>query len=86
MNISGALLELFDKHGYRDLIDIAKELLDEGRLELTGSAKFHAFLPLLESDEVERQIKINEETLYFFFGDSYEPNGFFPPEMAFKKI
>ncbi len=83
LNISGALLELFDSHGYSDLIDILRELGREGRIEFTGSSKYHAFLPLLDEKEIIRQIIINNETNSFFLGDIYRPRGFFPPEMAY---
>ena len=45
INITGALLELFDKYNYRDLIDDLRIVGEEGRVEFTGSAKYHAFLP-----------------------------------------
>src|SRR4051812_8266464 len=81
LNINGALLELFDKYGYQDLIDLLKEAGKEGRIEFTSSAKYHAFLPFLNQDEIVRQIKMNDETNSFFLGESYKPQGFFPPEM-----
>jgi len=83
MNINGSLLELFDKYGYRDLIDMLREMGKDGRIEFTGSAKYHAFLPFISLQEAERQIKINDETNSFFLGESYKPKGFFPPEMAY---
>ena len=84
-NVNGALLELFDKYQYYDLIDILKTVGKEGRIEFTSSAKYHAFLPFLEEGEIIRQIKINDETNKFFLGDAYKPKGFFPPEMAYKE-
>lgn len=83
LNINGALLELFDAHGHRKLIDILRNLGRAGRVEFTSSAKYHAMLPFLESDEVVRQISTNDETSKFFLGDAYAPKGFFPPEMAY---
>jgi len=83
INISGALFELFDKYGYQDLIDILRLLGKNGQVEFTSSAKYHAFLPFLENEEIIRQIKINDETNRFFLGESYRPQGFFPPEMAY---
>lgn len=83
INVSGALLELFDKYGYTDLIDMLKDIGKDGRVEFTGSAKYHTFLPFLDSSEIERQIKINDETNKFYLGSSWKPRGFFPPEMAF---
>jgi alpha-amylase/alpha-mannosidase (GH57 family) len=82
ININGALFELLYKYGYHDLIADIKNLVEEGRIEVTGSAKFHALLPLLSDEEIIRQIELNTETLKHFLGD-YKPNGFFPPEMAY---
>lgn len=82
-NVSGALLELLDTYGYHDLIDILREAGDEGRIEFTSSAKYHAILPFLSSEEMLRQITANDETLKFFLGTAYKPRGFFPPEMAY---
>lgn len=83
LNITGALLELLDTHGYRDLIDDLRRAGGEGRLEFTGSAKYHALLPFLRQDEVVRQVKLNNETNRYFLGGAYKPRGFFPPEMAY---
>ncbi len=82
INMNGALFELLHKFGYTDLIHDIKNLVAEGRLEITGSAKYHALLPLLSKEEIKRQIELNTLTLKHFLGD-YTPNGFFPPEMAF---
>lgn len=83
LNINGALLELFDKYGYKDLIDCLREAGKDGRLEFTSSAKYHAFLPFLSHEEIIRQIKINNEANSFFLGEAYKPRGFFPPEMGY---
>lgn len=83
LNVTGALLELFDKYGYKDILEMLKKLSDEGRVEFTGSAKYHAFLPFNEDDDIIRQIKINTDTLKFYIGKNYKQTGFFPPEMGF---
>ncbi|KKQ96861.1 MAG: Alpha-amylase/alpha-mannosidase [Parcubacteria group bacterium GW2011_GWC2_39_11] len=83
MNISGILFELFEKNGQNDIIEMIKKLFDQGRLEVTGSAKYHPLLPFLPKQEIIRQIKLNEETLCHYLGKNFRPNGFFPPEMGF---
>ncbi len=83
LNINGVLLEMFDQHGYRDLIDLINELMTDGRLELTGSAKYHALLPFLSEQELIRQVQENTETLTFYTDKKFKPQGFFPPEMAY---
>src|SRR3989338_2985162 len=86
LNVTGALLELFDKYGYLDLIDGLRQAGDEGKIEFTGSAKYHALLPFLDEDEIVNQIKINDQTNRFYLVDVYKPSGFFPPEMAYSPI
>lgn len=86
MNINGILCELLDKYGGKDVLENIKKLLTSGNLELTGSAKYHAFLPLLPESEIERQILLNEEVLNKYFGKEWKKvggQGFFSPEMAY---
>ena len=83
LNINAVLTEMLFKNGYRDVLDDIKALVEMGRLELTGSAKFHAFLPLLPEDEIERQIKLNFEANKTYLGEAFSPQGFFSPEMAY---
>lgn len=85
LNINGILCELLEKYGGQDVLEDIKELLRRGNLELTGSAKYHAFLPLLPEDEIERQIVLNEETLKKYFGGDWKKGGFFSPEMAYSE-
>ncbi len=83
LNINSVLCELLEKWGGEDVIRDIKELLKRGKLELTGSAKYHAFLPLIPENEIRRQIKLNEEGLDKYFGGYWQKNGFFSPEMAY---
>ncbi len=85
LNVTGALLELFDKYGYRDLIDMLRKAGEDGKIEFTGSAKYHGFLPLLDERDIERQIKINTDTLRSYLGNNIKIQGFFPPEMGYDK-
>ena len=82
MNISSILIELWEQNGASDVIDMVRQLLKKGQIELTGSAKYHPLLPKLPDDEIIRQIDLNTETLKKRFGDLYAPRGFFPPEMG----
>ena len=85
LNANGILLDHFDKYGEDDVLQLMRDLLERGQLELTGSAKYHPLLPFLPENEVIRQIKLNEETHRKYFGDLHKPKGFFPPEMGFSK-
>lgn len=85
LNINGILCELLERHGGKDVLENIKKLLDRDNLELTGSAKFHPFLPLLPKQEIERQILLNEESLNKYFGTAWKKGGFFAPEMAYSR-
>lgn len=85
LNINGVLLDLWEEYDHQDVIEMVKQLLDRGQIELTGSAKFHPLLPKIPKDEIKRQIELNAETLKKYFGD-YQPKGFFPPEMAYDAV
>jgi alpha-amylase/alpha-mannosidase (GH57 family) len=85
LNINSVLCELWEKWGHGDVIDGVKKLLERGQVELTGSAKFHPLLPQFPKEIVIRQIKLNDEAHRRFFGKSYQPRGFFPPEMAYNR-
>jgi hypothetical protein len=85
INISASLTELLDEHGMSDVIDGLRDLAEKGRVEFTGSARYHPILPLISQDEMLRQIVQNYQTNRHFFGHSYSPRGFFPPEMAYSR-
>lgn len=85
LNINGALTETLAKKGYQDIIDNIKELAKTGRLEFTESAKYHSLLPFLSKEEIKRQVEKNRETNKKYFGESYKPVCFFPPEMAYSE-
>ncbi|HYM15685.1 MAG TPA: hypothetical protein VEZ14_09005 [Dehalococcoidia bacterium] len=85
VNINGVLTEMLYESGYQDVIDGLKELAGNGQLEFVGSAKYHAILPLIDEDEQRRQIRRNHLTNRHFFGDLYQPRGFFPPEMCYDR-
>ncbi|MFX1315928.1 MAG: hypothetical protein ACFE9T_08700 [Promethearchaeota archaeon] len=82
LNINGTLIEQLHDFSYDDLIQTITSLASQGQIEFTGSAKFHPLLPLIPEPEIKRQIELNNETNRHFFGNLFNPHGFFPPEMA----
>lgn len=83
LNLNWSLTELLLKQGYTDVLAKIQEGLKKHRLEITGTAAYHAILPLIPRDEQIRQIRVNYEKNRGVFGEYYKPKGFFPPEMAF---
>lgn len=85
VNINGVLTEMLYESGYEDVIDGLRRLAERGQAEFVGSAKYHAILPLIPAAEQRRQIRRNHLTNRHFFGDAYQPKGFFPPEMCYDR-
>lgn len=83
VNISGSLTELLEQHGHHKIIQGFKELALREQIELVGSAKYHPILPLLPEEEIKRQIELNNNINQTYFGNAYNPKGFFCPEMAY---
>lgn len=83
LNVAGSLVEQLRQHQMVDVIDGLRALAEAGKVELTGSAMYHAILPLLPSREGRRQITLNQRTNRGAFGDAFRPAGFFPPELCF---
>lgn len=85
INICGGLTEQLDWCGHAKILKRIKKLAEKGQIELTSSAAFHAFLPLLAENEIVYQIKTNDAINKKYFGKIYNPSGFFMPEMAYSK-
>ena len=82
-NISGCLFLRWKELGYHDIPERLKKLVERGQLEITGTAAYHALLPLVNIEEARKQIKENEKILKDNLGENFKPRGFFFPEMAY---
>ena len=85
ININAGLTELLAKNGYGDVIDQIKDFAQRGQIQFTGGVKYHPFLPLLSREEIKRQIELNEQTNKKYFGKTWQPQGFFSPELGYSK-
>lgn len=86
VNINGGLISLLKEQGYTDVLDTLKKLIKRGQVEITTSAMYHAFLPLIPKNEISRQIDLNTKEQIKAFGNDLKINGFFSPEMAISDI
>jgi len=83
LNINACLTEQLDRYGLGDVIEGLRSLAERGQIEFTGSAMYHPILPLIPRSEMVRQIELNNTVNRKYFGDVYNPKGFFPPEMCY---
>ena len=77
LNINGTLTEQLATHGEAPLLRAFSTLAKRGQIEFVGSAKYHAILPLIPRKEVIRQIELNNLTNKKYFGQWYNPKGFY---------
>jgi len=93
LNVPLSLLEQMDKYGYNYWLNDLKDMVSSERVEILGSAAYHALLPKVPAQFVEREIVLNEYGLGYYLGARQgfegEPSimlknvsGFFPPELA----
>ena len=82
INLNYSLTELLIDNGLNKIIDNIGAGLENGSIELTGTAAYHPILPLIPKDEIKRQIALNYKKHGEIFGNLWKPKGFFPPEMA----
>lgn len=88
VNINYSLLEHLQRLGLDEIITNLGVAAEKGNIEFTGSAAYHAILPVLLSydkgkSEVKRQIELNHKLSEKLLGKAWNAKGFFPPEMAF---
>ncbi len=91
VNIQGVLVDLLVDHGLGDVVERLDGLVSRGQVELLGSGRFHAILPLMPEAYRRRSIAEQADTLRRHFpalaaAKLDEPPGrlpgFFPPEMC----
>ena len=83
VNINASLTEMLENHvtGCK-VIENLRQLADNQQVEFVESGAYHPILPLLTTEYIDIQIKLNHQINTKILGPSYKPVGFFPPELA----
>lgn len=82
LNITGSLCDQLAARGRQSLLRRFGDLARRGQIELMTTPKYHALLPFVTPEELERQVAENSAALRTYLGVTDEPTGFFPPELA----
>lgn len=82
INISGCLILRLVELKKFSLLEKINSLINNKQIELTGSAAFHALLPLVKDNEIIWQINENKKIIKKYF-PKVKIKGFFLPEMAY---
>lgn len=79
LNINYSLTEQLEKLGSPTIENLA----GASAVEFTDSGAYHPIFPLIQPDDVVRQLRLNREGNRRILGSAYSPGGVFPPEMAY---
>ena len=82
ININASLTEMLLEYEGEEIIDNLKLLGESNQIEFLESACYHPILPLLDAEYQKIQISLNRKINKKIFGSSFNPRGFFPPELA----
>ncbi|MFZ2664059.1 MAG: hypothetical protein WAX66_01740 [Patescibacteria group bacterium] len=84
LNIPLSTLELLDKYGYQSIISDIKELYENDRVEIVGSAAYNPLLTKTHFKIIENEIILNEYALGSYFGAKQGFEG--EPSMMIKNV
>lgn len=85
ININGCLLEMLEKQvsGGKEVIDNLRSLYERNQIELAGTGKYHPIFPLIPKSELQRQLSLQEESLFIYLNVKKTPSILFLPELAY---
>lgn len=81
LNINYSLTEQLERTGSPTLARLSSAV----DVEFTDSGAYHPIFPLIDGEDVVRQLRLNREGNSRVFGSVYAPSGVFPPEMAYSE-
>lgn len=84
-NISWSLLELLAKHGYDDLIELMRDAVEKGKVELFGTDAYHSILPCISNAHIAKEITRDREGKFSVGLPPYTIPGFYLPEYAYER-
>ncbi|MCD4848065.1 MAG: hypothetical protein K8R76_07740 [Candidatus Aegiribacteria sp.] len=79
VNINYSLTEQLDKTSSESL----RNLASADGIEFTDSGAYHPIFPLINEYDIRRQLQLNRGGNSRVLGANYNPEGVFPPEMAY---
>ena len=83
ININASLTEMLSNHPTgSQVISNLQKLAENQQIEFLESGAYHPLFPLISSEHIEIQIKLNNQINSRILGPNYKPVGFFPPELA----
>ena len=82
LNVTGCLVELLNTH-HPEIIELIKDGVNNGQIEIMGSAYYHPLLPILTEEEMNYHIIRQKKLIKNVFNT--DSHVFFPPELAVSK-
>lgn len=85
LNLPGSTIELLIRTGFGNVIKKIGKLADSGQIDFTATPRFQPLMPLLDDDEVDRQIDSHNRICRRYIGIAYKPQGLYSPFLAYSQ-
>ncbi|TAM75157.1 hypothetical protein EPN44_09575 [bacterium] len=82
VDLCWSLVDQLITRGHDDVLTHLAAAARAGNIEFVETAAYHPILPLLPAETAVRQLRLNHDRNRVAFGRAYQPQGVFPPEMA----
>ena len=83
LNLPGSTIDLLIRTGFGDVIKKIAHLADLGQVDFTMTPKYQPLMPLIDDDEIDRQIDAHNKICKRYFGINYKPQGLYSPFLAY---
>jgi hypothetical protein len=82
INLPGSTIDLLIKTGFGKLINSFAVLAERGQIDFTVTPNFQPMIPLIDDDDIDRQILTHNKISERYFGIYYKPQGLYSPYLA----
>jgi len=82
INLPGSTIELLIKTGFGKLIYTIAALAEKGQIDFTMTPNYQPLIPLLDDEDIDRQVITHNKICERYFGIYYKPQGFYSPALA----
>lgn len=83
INLPGSTIDLLIKTGFGKVIKKIAQLAERGQIDFTMTPKYQPLIPLMDDDDIDRQIDAHNKICKRYFGIDYKPQGFYSPFLAY---
>jgi len=82
INLPGSTIDLLIKTGFGKIVNSIAKLAERGQIDFTMTPSFQPMIPLIDDDDLDRQVLAHNKICERYFGIYYKPQGLYSPYLA----